>query len=175
MRIHNTMKKRLFFLLPIACFVFLTAQSKAPNDRQIAYYKHTKVVGKDGRETAGDNTGQFIRFTDKSCYDSDKDGIGVGNGYLMYKGMVNGVYVYSGDSFLGGKDGYYYFNNDLSRLNIQTADGVTYKYEKATAPRGVVTCAKIYVKPPEPKPTQDNRITTAPVYPGLYPIWWTQK
>lgn len=37
------MKKRLFILLPIACFVFFTAQCKASNNRQVKYTAQTKA------------------------------------------------------------------------------------------------------------------------------------
>jgi hypothetical protein len=151
--IISTLIKRLLKKTTVVVILLFTAIApvifgqSAPNAGQIAYYKQTGVVSQDKKKSGGDNTGQFIRFTEKSCYDSDKAGYDIGNGYLMYKGMVNDIHVYNGDSFLGGQKGYYYFNKDLSRLHVETADGVTYVYEKAAAPAGVVTSAKIYKKP----------------------------
>jgi hypothetical protein len=124
-----------------------TAQTTTPNVGQTAYYKYTAVVNKDGKRSAGDKSGQFIRFTEISCYDSDKEGLGIGNGYLLYIRLDNDIHIYYGDSFLGGKDGYYYFTKDFKHLNIATSDGVTYVYEKAAPPAGAVTSAKVYKKP----------------------------
>jgi hypothetical protein len=149
------MKKYLFCLLLIASFANATAQSRAPNDGQVAYYKQTGVV-RNNTKTAGDNTGQFITFTHAGCYDSDNQRHEVGNGFLEYKGLQNNLHTYYGRSYWGDKTSYF-FSADLSRINIQAPDGLIYVYEKTAAPAGVVTCAKIYVKPPEPA-RQEERI-----------------
>jgi len=159
------MKKYLLYLLLIASFMFLTAQSKAPNDGQTAYYKQTGVV-KNNVKTAGDNTGQFITFTFAGCYDSDNQKHEVGNGFLAYKGLQNNIHTYTGRSYWG-ENSNYYFTADFNRLNVYAPDGIIYVYEKTTAPAGVVTCAKIYVKPPDP-PRERERVVINdpdPVYP----------
>ena len=142
--------------------MFLTAQSKASNDGQVYYYKQTGVV-KNNVKTAGDNTGQFISFTFVGCYDSTNQKYDVGNGFLAYKGLQNNLHKYSGRSYWGENSDYYY-SADFNKLNVYAPDGLIYVYEKATAPAGVVTCAKIY-KPPE-QPRQSTTIVDSyPVYP----------
>ena len=149
------MRKQFFWLLLTAATAAVTAQSKAPNEGQTAYYKQTGVV-RNNAKTAGDSTGQFITFTHAGCYDSNKQGHDVGNGFLAYKGLQNNLHSYTGRSYWGEASSYY-FTADFSRLNVYAPDGLIYVYEKETAPAGAVTCAKIYVKPPEPA-RQEERV-----------------
>lgn len=158
--------KKLFtaVIISVICTVIF-AQAKAPNDGQVFYYKQTGVV-KNNTKTAGDNTGQFISFTFAGCYDSNNQKYDVGNGFLAYKGLQNNIHAYSGRSYWG-ENSNYYFTADFNKLNVYAPDGIIYVYEKNPAPAGVVTCAKIYVKP-EPKPSQNDRVVTIerdPVYP----------
>jgi len=159
------MKKSLFCLLLIASFVTLFAQNRAPNEGQVYYYKQTGVV-RNNKKTAGDNTGQFISFTHAGCYDSNNQRYDIGNGFLAYKGLnaENTIHTYYGKSYWGENSSYFFFNN-FNSLNIHAPDGVIYVYEKTTAPAGVVTCAKIYVKPEQPK--QSTAVVDSyPVSPG---------
>jgi len=147
-------KKSLFFLFFLASVFALQAQN-APNAGQTAWYKQTAVVDQNAKRDNGDNTGQFIAFTKMGCYDANKEGYDVGNGFLEYKGFENNIHVYYGNTFWG--KGNYFFNSDFSRLNIRTESGITYVYEKTTAPATAVTSAKIVKKP-------DPVATTSPVY-----------
>jgi len=130
----------LFFIFLFIPFAGLPAQN-APNAGQIAWYKQTAVVDQNKKRSNGDNTGQFISFTKMGCYDSDDKGYDIGNGFLEYKGSENNIHSYYGKTYWG--QGGYFFNNDFSRLNIQTDSGIVYVYEKTSAPAGVVTSAKI--------------------------------
>ncbi|MDR1574797.1 MAG: hypothetical protein LBS37_02220 [Treponema sp.] len=153
------MEKYLLYILLIAALANANAQNRAPNDGQAAYYKQTGVV-RNGARTAGDNTGQFISFTFAGCYDSNNQRHEVGNGFLAYKGLQNDIHAYNGRSYWGENTAYY-FSADFNRLNIYAPDGLIYVYEKASAPAGVATSAKIYVKPVEPR-REENAVIAGP-------------
>jgi hypothetical protein len=156
-------------MLLIASFSPLPAQAKAPNEGQVYYYKQTGVV-RNNNKTTGDNTGQFISFTHADCYDSNNQRHDVGNGFLAYKGLNadKTIHTYYGKSYWG-ENSSYFFSANFAKLNIQTAEGVIYVYEKTAAPTGVTTCAKIYVKPEQPKQSSAV-VDTYPVNPGvIYP------
>jgi len=160
-------KNMRFIILAVIFSVFtfhLKAQT-APNEGKTDYYKQTKVVSKDKKESAGDQTGQFITFTKLGyCYDSNKDGQEVKNGTLKYQGLTqNNYHNYYGDSYWGTAN--YYFNSDFSRLNVRTADGVTYVYEKTPPPKGTLTSAKIKQKPVPVDRTNEIVIEPTPVTP----------
>jgi hypothetical protein len=86
---------------------------------------------------AGDNTGQFITFTRRGCYDSDKNGMQAGDGFFAYQGIDNDVHVYEGDTYWG--KAFYYFTRDFNKYNVRAPDGVIYVYERATAPASALT------------------------------------
>jgi len=171
-------------MLLIASFSPLSAQTKAPNEGQVYYYKQTGVV-RNNNKTAGDNTGQFISFTHAGCYDSNNQRHDVGNGFLAYKGLNadKTIHTYYGKSYWG-ENSSYFFSANFAKLNIQTADGLIYVYEKTAAPAGVTTCAKIYVKPEQPRQSSAVVDTypgnTGVIYPPVNPpppvnTWDTQK
>lgn len=86
--------------------------------------------------------GQFITFLDNCCYESDKNGNGVGHGQLIRdfkKSDVNKVY--SGASYWGQAD--FVFNTGLTRLNVRDKNGNIYVYVKGTAPQNQKTCSLI--------------------------------
>jgi hypothetical protein len=140
-------KKNVFaaFAVLLAASAPLIAQN-APNGGQTFFYKQTEVVT-NGNRTAGDNSGQFIAFTKQGyCYDSNKNGQSVNNGSLKYMNQnPQGLHVYEGDTYWGNAA--YYFNSDFTRLNVRTANGITYVYVKETPPANALTSAKIKVAP----------------------------
>jgi hypothetical protein len=166
------MKKGILgiIVLVFTAFSSVTAQTNAPNAEQTYYYKQIGVVRNNNR-TTGDNTGQFITFTRRGCYDSDKNGIQAGDGFLAYQGVDNNIHIYNGDTYWG--KAHYYFYNDFARINIIASDGVIYVYEKTTPPTNAVNSAYVYKKPhaivriPDspPQPINpagtDNRIITS--------------
>ncbi len=112
---------------------------------QTYYYKQILQVTPEGQHGKGDGSGQFITFNDKGCYDSDKDGYTVNNGFLKYVQKGNGILVYYGNSYWG--KAYYYFKEDRSRLNVQIEEsGEVYVYTKFIALAGVETSSKIKEK-----------------------------
>jgi hypothetical protein len=153
----------------VACFVvllgwgasLLVSQTKAPLDKKTLYFRQTEVV-KNGQRTAGDNSGQFITFTFKGCYDSNKQGQSVNNGFLEYRRTVGNIHVYEGGTFWG--QGAYRFAADFSRMNV-VVNGVVYVYQQAAAPAEVASSAKI--KPGRPGGTAAALpVPVAPVNPG---------
>jgi len=157
------MKKGIFciIVLLLTASSSLTAQT-APNGGQTFFYKQTEVVN-NGNRTAGDNSGQFITFTKQGyCYDSNKDGQSVNNGSLKYINQnPQGLHVYEGDTYWGKAN--YYFNGDFTRLNIRTANGITYIYVKETPPASVLTSAKIKIAPEQ---TRQEVVIVPPVIIG---------
>jgi hypothetical protein len=164
------MGKSLFCIFLIASITILQAQN-APNAGKTAWYKQTAVVDQNSKKSNGDKTGQFIAFTKMGCYDSNKEGYDVGNGFLEYKGLENNIHVYYGNTFWG--KGSYFFNSDFSRLNIRTEAGITYVYEKTAAPAATVTSAKI-VKKPDPvantSPSNTTPVYIPPTMPNSPPV-----
>lgn len=88
--------------------------------------------------TNGKGDGHFIEINGKTCYDSDKKGISLGNGLRRRQADENGQKVYYGDSQFGFA--YYYFSEDYSKLRIVTEkDKKTYYYKSTTPPSNAVS------------------------------------
>lgn len=143
-------------LLVFYTFCFLSVSCLFAENPVTHYYKQIKVVTKDKIEQTGNGSGQFITFNDKGCYDSDKSGYTVNNGFLnLGKSTTDRVY-YSGYSYWG--DALYIFTENYGRLNIVVEEsGITYVYVLATPPANVTTCALI-------KETKSN---SNPIYPAV--------
>lgn len=125
------------------------------------YYKLTKKV-KDDVTTTNVSGGQFISFTDKACYESDKNGYSVQHGRLDYKYTDNGIKAYVGDSYWGSHT-VFLFRNDLSVLNVKTSNGDIYVYKRMAAPAGITTCSLIRKK------SEGGGTYVPPIYP-VYPF-----
>jgi hypothetical protein len=139
-------------LLPVCCTVNAVAQPAGST----YYYKQVLHVH-NAQKSKGDNSHLFVTFTNKGCYDSDRGGYTINNGFLDYEGTGNGRHAYYGSSFWGMAN--YYFAGDYSRLNVKVeADGEIYVYEKSTPSAGVLTSSKIKSK-------------TAPVPMPVYPVY----
>lgn len=110
---------------------------------QTYYYKQvTKIT--NGVKHAGNNTGQFITFTDKGCYDSDLDGYTVQNGFLKYNKTENEILYYIGNSYWGTQC-QYCFNISKDRLNIIPDNSdVIFVYQRISTPANAKTC--YYIK-----------------------------
>lgn len=106
----------------------------------IRYYQLTKTRI-NGKETVQKSGGQFICIYDDFCYDSDKNGKGVGNGQLQLKNKENYI-VYYGESYFG-TGSYYKFSPDFSKLNVITPKGDIYAYKCATPSPNIKTCSLI--------------------------------
>lgn len=108
------------------------------------YYQQEKIVNKNTQQsTSGKHhkAGMFLTFNQQGCYDSDRNGYDVGNGFREKVGQRNGLSFYKGDSFWG-KNTKYTVNQDKSRINIEI-NGKVYVYVRSQAPQGVQTCSLI--------------------------------
>lgn len=107
---YSLTQKKYFLFILFLLFVYNIGHS------QTYYYKQIKVI-QNQIEKIGNETGQFITFNSKGCYDSDKEGISVGNGFLKYIKTENNIRIYKGDSYWG--EAYYYVSIDFKRINIK--------------------------------------------------------
>lgn len=151
-------------LLGILCLLSVSMNA------QTYYYKLEKE--KRGN-TVNTNVkgGQFITFLDNCCYESDKNGNGVGHGQLIRdfkKSDVNKVY--SGASYWGQAD--FVFNTGLTRLNVRDKNGNIYVYVKGTAPQSQKTCSLIRKgSGSTTTSTTQTYIPTVPIYGGSVPVY----
>ena len=113
---------------------------------QTYFYKQVKIVS-NGNISVGDNSILFISFNSKGCYDSDKEGISVGNGFLNYMGKNDKIISYYGDCFWGSA--YYYFSTDYDRLNIKLDDSGRILVYSKKSPKNEYTCSHIKEKKKE--------------------------
>lgn len=97
--------------LSILIFLLLGVSMSA----QTYYYERIKTVS-NGQASSDSGDGHFITFTEKGCYDSDKEGFSEDTGFRKYEGASNNILSYYGDSYYG--KAHYYFSDDKSRLNI---------------------------------------------------------
>ncbi len=106
------------------------------------YYKQTKTVDSNKQVGVGDNTGQFVSFTHSGCYDSDKDGFNVNNGFLKLLKTTSDLRIYYGPSYWGMA--YYYVKADYSKINVKIVEsGKTLVYDRATPAAKVFTSSHI--------------------------------
>lgn len=110
---------------------------------QTFYYKQIKVVCAEDCIVKGNNSGQFITFTKYGCYDSDKKGFDIGNGFLKLLKKTSVMNIYYGTSYWG--NAFYYVNLDFSRINIKIEDsGKILVYTRAKPNARILT--SFYVK-----------------------------
>lgn len=127
---------RLIIVSLLLCALISDAQT-------IRYYSLTKMVRGEMQQTDVSG-GQFISFIDDICYESNKNGIGVGHGTLKKNdNLSNSSFkIYRGDSYWG--DGATFkFKYDMSALNVILDNGDVYVYKEMPAPADVKTCSLI--------------------------------
>ena len=90
-------------------------------------YKRVMIV-KNGTKTNKNDDAHYITFTDKGCYESDKDGFTTNNGFVKFTKNENNMHCYYGSCSFG--TAHYYFSNDYSRLNVRLDDNITYVYQR---------------------------------------------
>ena len=130
--VYNILGCIIFFCLPTLCIA-----------QQTYYYKQSGKV-ENGIRKAGDQSGQFVTFSKKVCYDSDIDGLYIQNGILEYVSQKGNVKSYRGDSFWG--KAHYFVSVDFSRINICLSDGTVYIYEREIPKAGVTSSSKVKAK-----------------------------
>lgn len=136
-----TFWNRLLILIILAIFGFSISPA------QTFYYKLSKIKTNDKIET-NVSGGQFITFIDENaCYESDKNGIGVGHGILeKSKSYSTASMSYFIGGCYWGREAAYKFKSDKSKLNVVLNNGTIYVYEKRVPPSGVITCTLIRIK-----------------------------
>lgn len=104
-------------------------------EKIIDHFTKSEVVGKHHEE------GMFLTFNQQGCYDSDKNGCDVGNGFREEVSKTEKTILYIGDSFWGN-GATYKVAQDKSRINIIVGNKI-YVYVRSIAPVGVNTCKLI--------------------------------
>ena len=168
MKAENISKNRagLKRIVLFCTFYLLTVTCLCAGNTVTRYYKQIKVVTEDRKEQIGSGSGQFITFNDKGCYDSDKSGYDVNNGFLKFgKSTTDRVY-YSGNSYWG--EAVYIFTENYGRLNIVVEEsGITYVYALTNPPANVNTCALIKEKNTNSSNTNVVVTPPPPINPNL--------
>ncbi len=146
----------------VLVFVYLCILLSTNTFAQTYYYERVATVT-NGVKSSDSGDGHFITFTNKGCYDSNKEGFDEKFGFREYKATNDGIKSYYGDSYFG--KAYYYFTEDLGRLNIKKeSDNTIFVYIKKVAPTGVTKSSReapnkdIVIIPVIPTP-QPNDIT----------------
>lgn len=127
-----------FILTCLLC----AASAHAPLDAQTFHYKLDAVV-KGGERTPGNGSGLFVTFTADGCYDSDKDGNTMGNGFQRLHIKGSDRISYKGSSYWGDAD--YIFAADYSVLNVRADDNV-YIYSRGNAEAGKTVSTYVGVR-----------------------------
>ena len=145
------MRQQRFLLL---LFMLSIAGVKTVFSQKTFLYKRVMIV-KNGAKTNKNDDAHYITFTDKGCYESDKDGFTTNNGFIKFTKNENNLHCYYGNCSFG--TAHYYFSNDYSRLNVRLDNNVTYVYQrelsgKTTASRRTAhsnsSSGGVYVAPP---------------------------
>lgn len=146
------MRQRRFLLL---LFMLSIAGVKTVFSQKTFLYKRVMIV-KNGAKTNKNDDAHYITFTDKGCYESDKDGFTTNNGFIKFTKNENNLHCYYGNCSFGSA--HYYFSNDYSRLNVRLDNNTTYVYQrelsgKTTASRRAARSNSnsgggVYVAPP---------------------------
>lgn len=139
------------FELLISLFVFCILNMNA----QTSYYKMVSY-GTTGTENTNVNGGQFITFQAGICFETNKDGESVGNGYMRRNAKNQNIYT--GSSYWGNNTKFQ-FSSNKSILKIFAPNGIIYQYMRSTPPAGVSTCSLI-------KGKSSSNNTQGPVYTG---------
>lgn len=119
-----TMVRFLLIMLSLALPSLFCAQTR--------FYRLSSVVD-NGTKKSVSSSGIFVTFNEKGCYDSDKDGFSMNNGFLKYAGSGNKGILYQGQSYWGSVD--YCFTSDYYVLNVRDKHGVVYVYH-LSSPNG---------------------------------------
>lgn len=127
---------------------------------QTYYYERIATVENGVRSASSSADPHFITFTEYGCYDSDKNGFTEDTGFRDYIASKNNIVDYYGNSYFG--TAHYYFDSDLSRLNIKVSSGKIYVYVKKTPPAGFTKSSRTkmsMVLPTIPSANNGNNMT----------------
>lgn len=126
----------------MAC-LFLAVAAARGRGQATYYYSQEKTVDPATKQTSrgqGHRAGLFITFNAKGCYDSDRKGYDVGNGFREETSRNDRFITYVGSSYWG--DARYVVALDKSRINIHAPDRILV-YVRSQVPSGTVTSALI--------------------------------
>lgn len=124
----------------IACFISFNISVCS----QTYYYKIDRIIKNGVQQKNMNEGGQFITFTPKICYESDRNGYTVNNGKMDYKYTDNGVMVYLGNCYWGNVT--CLVTNDYKKINIKISDNHIYVLERQIPPSNVLTSTYIKEK-----------------------------
>ena len=105
------------------------------------YYKMVKKNVK-GVESTNVSGGQFVTFYPHMCFESTRDGYGIGHETLKLVSKSNQETVYKGKSYWDNATIFKFMNN-YSKLLVITQTGDQYGYVYSTAPSEASTCSLI--------------------------------
>ena len=142
--------KQITLLIAIFCTMEILAETN--------FYKLVSVERDKSVNIGG---GQFVTFVGDRCFDSNKAGISVKNGFLEKNPYQSTSFklVYSGVSYWG--DCKYIFTNSKQNLKVITQNGAVYNYVKSMPSSGMQTCSLIKTKSRDCASERENG---APIY-----------
>ena len=105
------------------------------------YYKMVKKC-EGGVESTNVSGGQFVTFYPNMCFESTRDGYGIGHETLKLVSKSDKETVYKGISYWDNATVFKFMSN-YSKLLVITASGDQYGYIYSTAPSDAVTCSLI--------------------------------
>ena len=108
------------------CFKYIHFKS----DLKSYYYKMVKKCEK-GVESTDVSVGQFVTFYPNMCFESTRDGYGIGHGTLKLVNKTNEAIVYKGMSYWDNTTVFKFLNNN-SKMLVITASGDLYGYVYTT-------------------------------------------
>ncbi len=135
------------------------------------YYKLTNIH--NNKYSLKIQGGQFITFIGDICFESDKEGIGVGHGTLTYNPSYSSSTIkkYLGKSYWGD-NAVFSFSSDKSILNVALENEMVLVYRRTTPPEGVYTCSLIKQQKSNSSSSSGSGgynpppVYTAPIYPS---------
>ena len=154
---HQNQQIEISFMIRLLLSAIVVCLSISANaQKKTYYYKLTKKVH-NGTPSTNVSGGQFITFMSDICYESTKEGIGVGHGNLTRMSAIsdNNFVTYMGGCYYGSESAYK-FTRDLGTLNVVTQNGDVYLYKKSTPPSGVTTCSLIRKNTPSYSSSGEN-------------------
>lgn len=132
-------------ILEIAILLILWLFTGTKVDAQnVVYFQQEKVVDKYTGNVvvgAGHKESLFIAFNNQGCYDSDKNGYDVGNGFRKIAIQGDKVDLYIGRSYWG-PNAIFKITKDRSRINIEVNNKI-YVYSRSVAPERKYTSSLI--------------------------------
>lgn len=132
--------------------------------QQSLYYQQEKIImlpSEDVLPGKHHEAGMFMVFTSYGCYDADRQGYDVGNGFRQLTSHGKNILKYIGDSYWGNGT-VYKVTKDKRRMNI-TYNNRVFVYVRSTPPIGAMTCRLI--RKTSTASTGDITVTPTPYTP----------